>query len=445
LQVQYGLPAALVVILVKNVGTENSAVTWYLFLDFTVWKESNLFRSVVNRAISTTIWPLLFRADAVNTRQVPWRTRIPSWASTIGAALLVVASVFTPLGLYEEIVAGESTSIEFQYVKDPGPWGRVTMPRPDSWFTRYCELGLTINCPGQYQGVYMKEIEPGHWQSVETDENSTINVTIPANFTTMFTSATSNRGDTVSGLFDIQYRRWKFDKTGIINKGQPFVNGNSRYIGSLIAQDRVLLTEGLIVDMTEDPGIGFRNHTIPVGLEHGGTWTEDITWIEPVTRCADTNLSIEIRSENDLDFGDNTTFYVVDRGAFLGLDPTALESRPWIDNQTLDLFGRAHKAARMHNVLVASSFNISLPAEQIQTKIVVNDTSSAPPYMYLESSIDTILRGKLTGVGGAPPEVPEYSGGNSSVPFVNHYPDGYKKLLALNYSAIGMPPCSFQG
>jgi hypothetical protein len=359
--------------------------------------------------------------------------------------LLVLASVLTPLGLYEEIIPGGPKLVEFQYVRDPGPWGRVTMPRPNSWFTRYCEAGLTINCPGQYQGVYMKEIEPGHWQSVETDENSTINITIPANFTTMFTSATSNSGKTVSGLFDIQYRRWKFDQDGIINKGQPFVKGDSRYIGTLIAQDRILLTEGLIVDMRENPGVGFRNHTIPVGLEHGGTWTEDITWIEPVTRCADTNLSIELRTENNMDFSDNSTFYVVDRGAFLGLDTTALESPPWIDNQTLDLFGRAHKAARMHNVLVASSLNVPLPAKQILPRIVVNDTNSAPPYMYSETRMDTILLGQLTGVGGAPPEVPEYSAGNSSVPFVNHYPDGYKKLLALNYSAISMSPYSFQG
>jgi hypothetical protein len=223
------------------------------------------------------------------------------------------------------------------------------------------------------------------------------------------------------------------------------VKGDSRYIGTLITQDRILLVEGLIVDMRENPGIGFRNHTIPVGLKHDGTWTEDITWIEPVTRCADTNLSIELRTENNMDFSDNSTFYVVDRGAFLGLDTTALESPPWIDNQTLDLFGRAHKAARMHNVLVASSLNVPLPAKQILPRIVVNDTNSAPPYMYSETRMDTILLGQLTGVGGAPPEVPEYSAGNSSVPFVNHYPDGYKKLLALNYSAISMSPYSFQG
>jgi len=87
--------------------------------------------------------------------------KVLSWALTAGAALLTLSSVLAPLGLYDEIVPGDSKLVEFEYIKDPGPWGRVTMPRPNSKFTRHCELGLIINCPGQYQGVYMNETAPG--------------------------------------------------------------------------------------------------------------------------------------------------------------------------------------------------------------------------------------------------------------------------------------------
>lgn len=366
--------------------------------------------------------------------------------------------MLTPLGLYEEIVPGDLKTVDFEYVRDSGPWGRVTMPRPNAQFARHCEWGLIINCPGQYQGVYMQETQPGHYESQNTDETSTINVTIPSNLTEMFTSATSDKGNTVSGLFDIQYRRWKWVQDGIINGGQPVVEGDSRYIGSLITQDKILLVEGLIVDMRDNPGIGFRNHTIPMGLGHGGNWSEDITWIEPVTRCADTNLSIELRLEDSVEsFTDNSTFYVVDRGAFRGLDLTTLESPPWIDNQTLDLFGRAHKAAQMHNVLVASSLNVSLPIDEtaggIVPKIMVKDTGSASPYMFSQSHFDEILMDNLRGVGGPNPLIPDLSANSSSTnsssanssvpnlstpPYVNRYPDGFKKLLALNYSAISM-------
>ncbi|KIW12672.1 hypothetical protein PV08_09950 [Exophiala spinifera] len=70
-------------------------------------------RSVVNRAISTTLWPHLVRSDGVNMRHTPMRIRFPGCAATIGAILLVVASVLTPFGLYEEIDAGSSQSLAF--------------------------------------------------------------------------------------------------------------------------------------------------------------------------------------------------------------------------------------------------------------------------------------------------------------------------------------------
>ena len=239
----------------------------------------------------------------------------------------------------------------------------------------------------------------------------------------------------MSGLFDIQYRRWKFDRWGIKDKGQPYVKGESRAIQSLITQEKIVLVEGLVVDMRNSPGIGFRNHTIPVGLEHGGTWTEDLTWIEPVTRCADTNLSIQFRDENVVDdVYDKVAFSVIDRGAFTGLDIHTLESPPWVDNQTLNLYGRAHKAARMHNVLVASSLNVTLPldpATKTLSAIEVEDTGSATPYMFSEVRFDGMFMDKLSGVGGAPPNITGFTHSNK-------YSDGFRRLVALNYSAISM-------
>jgi hypothetical protein len=403
-------------------------------------------RSVVNRYVSNTIWPHVLRADAVSSRHVSTSTTFLTWASTIGAALLILASVLAPLGLSEQIVPSDAQLVEFQYVKDPTPWGRVTMPRPNMKFTRYCEVGRAINCPGQYQGVYMNETEPGRFISVETDETSTINTTIPRNYTTMFRSATSDQGNTLSGMFDIQFRRWKISRVGIIDKGQPYARGASRHIESLIQQDSILLKEGLIIDMTNVPGIGFRNHTIPTNLEFGGLWSEDITWIEPVTQCADTNLSADFRTELAGDFLANQTQYLIDRGAFLDLKNSDLESRPWIDNQTLDLFAHAHKAARMHNVLVASSFDISLPLNA--------STRTLPPRpvgttIFNSVTFPRMQLSKITGVGGKIPLVPGYdfknisgSVGNSSatqpVTFIPRYPDGMVKLLALNHSAIRM-------
>lgn len=142
---------------------------------------------------------------------------------TLSALLLVITSVVTPLGLREEVVPYSSERAAFQYVKDTSSWGLITMPRPDAEFDRYCEFGTSLNCPGQFQGVTMVERPPGsgNFTSVqENEQTSTVNTTLPANFTAMFTSATDDAGNTLSGLLDIQYRRWKFERNGIIDFGR---------------------------------------------------------------------------------------------------------------------------------------------------------------------------------------------------------------------------------
>jgi hypothetical protein len=291
----------------------------------------------------------------------------------------------------------------------------------------------------------MKEVEPGKLVSVETDENSTINSTIPRNYTTMFRSATSDQGNTISGMFDIQFRRWGITRVGIVDKGQPYARGESRHIESLIQQDNILLKEGLIINMKDNPGIGFRNHTIPIGLEFGGLWNEDITWIEPVTQCADTNLSAELRTEiSGGSFIPNRTQSLIDRGAFLNLQNSDLEARPWIDNQTLDLFSHAQKAARMHNVLVASSFDVLLPLKASMRTLPPRPIGTE---VFSFINFDQMQLSKIKGIGGKVPLIPEYdfknisgSAGNSSTTptgsFIPRYPDGMVKLLALNHSAI---------
>ncbi|SPO07211.1 uncharacterized protein DNG_09905 [Cephalotrichum gorgonifer] len=423
--VQYMLPAALVIILIKYVGSQNNAVTW----------------SVLNRTISTTLWPYLLRADAVSANHGSRSVRILSWTITLSAVLLVLASVLAPLGLYEEIVPSGSQQVQFAYAQDPSSWGKITMPRPDLPFTRVCESGLNINCPGQYQGVYMNETSEGVFQSVETDENSTINITIPANYTAMFYSATSDAGNTLSGMFDIQYRSWYLNKLDLYNKGETFAHGDFHFIENLIPQDTIHLKEGLVVDMRDTPGIGFRNHTVPVGLEHGGIWSEDLTWVEPVTQCVDTNLSVEVNFDKPIDsFTTNHTFFLVDEGAWLDMEMEELETRPWNDNQTLDLYGRAYKAARMHNVLAAASLNITLPLESAKPlpKIEVPEkwVSGNPPlFSYLD--VDTVQVHQLSSLDGDTFNV--FSLSNKSDVVVNHeeaYPDGIRKLLAMNYTAI---------
>lgn len=385
---------------------------------------------------------MLLQADAVASRHHSLSTVAVSWTMTLGAVLLVVAGVVTPLGLRDEIVPGTTQPVDFQYARDLSAWGPITPVRPDLKYGRHCEFGRRINCPGQFQGVDFVETSPGILQSVKRDNSSTVNTTIPANYTEMFASATGDPGNTISGMFDVQYRRWKVNYEDIIDHGEPQAQGDYRYIELLIPQDDIILKEGLVIDLRDNPGIGFRNHTVPVGLAYGGTWSEDLLWLEPVTSCADTNLSVEIQITDTPDsFTNNVTIFFVDRGAFRDLDLTALEAPPWGDNQTLDLFGRAHTAARMYNALAALSFlNLTLPLDpSVQTipKIDVKNStfnfSSDIEYSYINS--DIVELGDYVAL-----EDTFYGGPyNVSVPdnFVSRYPNGIRKLFASNLTSIG--------
>ena len=117
-----------------------------------------------------------------------------------------------------------------------------------------------------------------------------------------------------------------------------------------------------------------------------------------------------------------------------------LQTGIWNDNQTLDLLGRAQKAARMYNYLTASSLNITLPLSEPSntvSAIRMSETPIDPAFLYSVSKVYSVLIDTLKGVGKNTPSVQDPTAANSTPPFVNHYPDGHKKLVALNYTAIG--------
>lgn len=396
-------------------------------------------RSSVNRTISTTIWPILLQADTVGARHRSLAAVVPSWTMTLGAALVIIASVVTPLGLRDEILPATPEPVKFQYAKDTSAWGRITLPRPDANFDRHCEFGRRINCPGQYQGVDFVDVGGSRLTSVKKDESSTINTTIPANLTDIFLSATSAPGSTLSGLFDIQYRRFRIKYSEIVNAGNGVVHGDFRTVETLLVEQDLHLREGLVIDTRDaSPGIGFRNHTVPAESPQGATWSEDLTWLEPVTNCADTNLTIELRLPESAD-QIRPNIFLVDRGAFRDLDQKALQSRVWGDNQTLDLHGRAYKAARMYNVMIAKYINLNLPLQGNMTPRNMSDPDVALDFDSIAFSDHTFDRVDITYIHGLDNHLgTDYETVNISAPqdFRPRDAQGFRMLFASNFTAI---------
>jgi hypothetical protein len=151
----------------------------------------------------------------------------------------------------------------------------------------------------------------------------------------------------------------------MINNGSDFLIGDYRQLTSLLLNDKIEAVEGLIVD-THNGGIGFRNHSIPVGaLAYGAEWTEDILFIQPETQCVDTNLTFDFLLPNvsGLSYTSMDAPSLTDRGGFKNIDRNYewwhLEDLGNNTQETLDLRERAYKAAWLNNGLTMLFMNVT--------------------------------------------------------------------------------------
>jgi hypothetical protein len=290
---------------------------------------------------------------------------------TIGSILLIAVGISTPLGLSDQLeMAGEQLVLSM-YARDLGPLGAGTPGRTTYDYSRLCFVGVPSNCPGVDGGYLSWDdiTDPGtnnEWIESLTTFNKSKNIVdlrIPQNVTEVFTSATANT--TVSSIFDIQYRSYQRDTTAYTSTDYPLQNNSLYTVGtmqtlqSLILDNKLGLIEGLVVD-TINGGVGFRNHTIPVQVGFGSFWQEDLLWIEPVTECVDTNLTIEFdRIFSSTDNPRSEQSFLVDNGGIVNLSP----NYPFIDqNDTQEdpqLHATAYRAAAFNNALTAAFFNLT--------------------------------------------------------------------------------------
>lgn len=213
------------------------------------------------------------------------------------------------------------------------PIGQFTMNRHNFPPSRICGGAA---CPGAYQGI-----------------NGTSNSSIPATLMEIFSSATSGVGNTAHGLIDMGYRRWTTSSTQTVDDGNNYVVVTFAPMDTFVRHDKIEAVEGLIVD-SKNCIIGYRNHTIPTGLEYGGAWAEDIIFISPKTKCVDTNLTINFAVDYDYQA---KGVYLADKGGFSNIAPQ-LPNYTRNDSQSNpDLLGSAYMTAWLNNVLAMAYFN----------------------------------------------------------------------------------------
>ena len=293
------------------------------------------------------------------------------WYQFITLLLISIASIVTPLGLYEELSPADTkTPVPFQYVPDLTTFGKATSPRDGYRPIRVCYTP--------------RDADFEHW-CPNAPENFTEMTDIAEAFSVwpgsvdIFTSGETE--ETVASVFDMQWRSFRAarDVPGDEeNDDSPYSQGYYRHISQFVNSDELMAVDGLIVD-AKDGRIGFRNHTVPMDVENGARWTEDILFIEPEARCVDLNYTIDYSSNGPSGpwgSSSNSTSdpILVDRGGFAelphempDLDPSSFQDDP-------SLYERAFRAAWRSNMLHMMYWNVT-----------TNGSDSSEAFSYMKS------------------------------------------------------------
>lgn len=188
-------------------------------------------------------------------------------------------------------------------------------------------------------------------------------MTVPQATIDLYQSGLKDHAQTVSSFFDIRARQYTYHSENDVLNGKAYPVDIFRMLQPMVLETNIFPVQGLIVDMQEG-GIGFRNHTLPTGISQGAEWSEDLLWMEPMTECVNTNLTIEFKlgDGTGLGSGNMQNVTIIDNGGFANLIQDYPEFS--MDNNQNDpqLRNRAYKAAWLTNVYGMLTMNITRPA-----------------------------------------------------------------------------------
>jgi hypothetical protein len=332
-------------------------------------------RSVIGRFLHSSYWPTILGADSAATFSANRATAFVVFSRIFMVALIAVAAIVTPLGLYESIEASrDATSATFHYTQDLSTFGLGTPPRSKASVTwsRVCGYNFPYACPNSPNKLSNVKNATGTFIQTDTWYDSKI----PQNVIDVFESGLGALEPSVSSPFDIQYRSYVKSQLDIDGKGIPIDNGTVPYtkgtyqpLTTRILDDSLSVVEGLVVDMKKG-GIGFRNHSAPARQPFGSTWSEDLLFISPETVCVDTNLTLDFSiSATQAEYavsgaGGVFKLSLTDHGGFVNINHTYPEWKKGDTQQNPELLLRAYKAAWLNNALSMAYMNVTNFANQ---------------------------------------------------------------------------------
>ncbi|KAK3346436.1 hypothetical protein B0T25DRAFT_520859 [Lasiosphaeria hispida] len=344
--IRFSCPAVLTYVLAGLLRDTETASTW----------------TVANASLQASVWPTILRTDSTGSGGTA-RTliRVTCKALPLMAVFGAITGIVTPLGLGEESTTLPARAGTFEYIKDDSAYGLGTSDRGQYPPSRICpgehqnRPAKVGTCPYSNSEVVFIDSPDGDGFAVELPKG--YNTSVPDEAREIFSSGTGN--STVSNFFDIEWRQLSSEVDPDLGDAKISV-GMFRPLDSSILDNKYKVIEGLVVDAISG-GIGFRNHTIPTGLSRGATWEEDILFVEPLTACVNTNLTLdfEMALVNDGSAGNIANLLLTDRGGFSHMN-TTLPPLLVLDGQTdPELQQRAYKAAWLNNAFTMLYLNVT--------------------------------------------------------------------------------------
>ena len=252
------------------------------------------------------------------TSGVPKRVTALTWLITLASFLIAIASIMTPLGLYEAVVAAGVSRESFAYVRDPGPFGFATPDRSVLGLTRRCGSLNPKLCPGSKFPL----IQTGNDSIGSIDLPWGYDGRIPRERYDYFASGLNHDSDTIAGIWDIEWRSYDYkeDKSEIpMNNGSRYMTGRYQIFQVTALDEDATIVEGLIVDPS-NTGIGFRNHTLPPNFVTNASWSEDLLFTTPETACVPLNLTLDFTIGNKTNtITPLSNLRITDRGGFASI------------------------------------------------------------------------------------------------------------------------------
>jgi hypothetical protein len=385
------LPMILIGLLrLRSPDVTEKAVSWYGCQRALCIKAAlTVDRSVIGRFLHSSYWPTILGTDSAATFSANRATVFMACFRLFMVALIAVAAIVTPFGLYESIeTSPDSTTSTFHHIQDLSTFGLGTPPRSSSsgTWSRICGYRLPYACPNSPNKLSDIANATGSFIQADTWYDSKI----PQAVLNAFESGLVGLEPSVSGPFNIEYRSYVKSQLDIDGKGIPIDNGTVPYtkgayqpLSTRILDDDISVVEGLVVDM-KTGGIGFRNHSAPTRQPFGSTWTEDLLFISPETVCVDTNLTLDfsISATNAEFLAAGTGVFnlsLTDHGGFVNLNHTYPEWKKGDTQQNPELWLRAYKAAWLNNALSMAFMNVTNFA---------NESSGIRAFSYLNSTLN---------------------------------------------------------